>query len=507
MEMNITKQAVTSNEVIFEQTVEQAIDTDFTIPDYCPGIVRIIKCRIAPRISSKNISGDMLTIDGCASITVIYSDEDNKICSYEHELDFQKILPIGEVGELPLVHISICQEYANCRAITQNKIDIHGVLAMKIKILCQKSIEILTDIDCEGVQIKNGSYPATNPLGCVEKIVVIEEDLELSKSTTTIKSILRSDFRAVLEQCKLIGNKAVVKGDILLNALYCTVQGTVEKYESRIPFNQIVDINIEGIDCECDAELKIMSCMLKPRTNLSGEAKAFAFECKLSILVFASCNNDIPVILDAFCTKHDLENKMCNVQFKKLESKLNERFMCEKTFDFPENTFGTVVDMWCENKVGQTKIENGQLMLNGTAIICLLVYDCDNQPQYFERSVDFEYTNNLNDGSLNSIPEANVVTASCAYTVIGDNKLETRVELCINAQIYKVKEEAVIINTEINSNPSNNVKKSPMIVYYATAGENIWDIAKNYRADCSDIISVNKLESDILSIPMILLIP
>ena len=33
MEMNITKQAVTSNEVIFEQTVEQAIDTDFTIPD------------------------------------------------------------------------------------------------------------------------------------------------------------------------------------------------------------------------------------------------------------------------------------------------------------------------------------------------------------------------------------------------------------------------------------------------------------------------------------------
>ena len=59
--------------------------------------------------------------------------------------------------------------------------------SIKIKIISPESKEIITDIDCECMQLKSGSCPATNPLGCAEKIVVIEEDLELSRSTGSIK--------------------------------------------------------------------------------------------------------------------------------------------------------------------------------------------------------------------------------------------------------------------------------------------------------------------------------
>lgn len=507
MEINITRQAVKMNETLFEQTVEQAIDTDFSLPDYCPEIVRILKCKITPRITSKNIVNDMLIIDGAATISVIYSDENAKICSFEHDVDFQKSLPVGEVGEEPHVRLSIVQDYANCRAISQKKIDVHGVLSVKIKITTQKSKDILTDIDCEGVQIKSGTCPATNPLGFAEKIVVIEEDLELSRSSGAIKSILRSDTRAMVEQCKLIGSKAVVKGDIAINALYCTEEGNVEKYENRIPFNQIIDLNIEGEECKCDAELKVMSSMLKPRTNLSGEAMSFAFESKLSIVAVASCDNDIPVIYDAFCTKQDMEIEDCKVQFKKLNSTLNERFMCKKTLEFSEKTFGSVVDMWCENKLGQVKIANGRLIISGTTVICLLVYDADNQPQYFERNVDFEYNNDLGNDGHNLSADVDVTTSSCAYTVMGENKLEARVELCVMAQIYKLKEMCVLVNADLSSAPMSRVKKAPMIVYYARSGESIWDIAKVYNSSCSDIKVVNKIEEDILAQPCTLLIP
>ncbi len=507
MEINITKQAVVTNETIFEQTIEQAIDTDFTMPDYCPDIVRILKCKISPRVSSKSITGDSLSIDGTSLVTVIYCDEENKIRSFENEVDFQKILPVGEVDENNCIVVSISQDYANCRAITPRKIDIHGVLAVKIKIICAKSKEIITDIDCEGMQLKSGSCPATNPLGFSEKIVVIEEDLELSRGSGAIRSVLRSDARAITEQCKLIGSKAVVKGDIMINALYCTDEGNVEKYENRIPFNQIVDLNIDGDDCKCDVDLNILSCMLKPRTNLSGEARSFAFECKLSILAMASCDNDIPVIYDAFCTKHDMEIDTNRVQFKKLDSTLNERYMCKKTLDFSEKTFGTVVDMWCENKLGQVKIQENQLLLNGTTVICILTYDCDGQPQYYERSVDFEYNNNLQNSSDTLLSEADISTSSCAYTVIGEDKLEARIELCINAKIFSLNDECVIKHATIDSMPTTRNKKAPMIVYYAHEGEKIWDIAKNYNASCSDIITVNRLEENDLKSNCVLLIP
>ena len=508
MEMNITKQSISSYETIFEQTVEQAVDTDFTMPDYFPSIVRVLNCKILPRIASKSVMNDTLSIDGSVLITVIYTDDEKKIRSYDQLVDFQKSIPVGELGDNPQIHISIAQDYANCRAITEKKIDVHGVLSIKIKIMSKKDREILTDIDCDGIQIKRGSYPATNPLGFTEKIVIIEEDLELSRNSGPIKTVLRNEAQAKVDQCKLIGNKAVVKGELIINALYCTDEGKVEKYENRIPFNQIVDINLEGENCECDAEIKIMSSMLKPRTNLSGEAKSFAFESKLAVLVMTSCENDVSIIYDAFCTKQKIKTEHCRVQFNKLSSKTNERFMCKKTLDFSENTFGTIVDMWCENKVNQIKITDGKLYLNGTSVINILVYDKDDQPQYFERNVDFEYSNDIADSSISSIVESEITTTSCAFTVIDETKLEVMVELCIATQIYTVQEVDVVTDADIcTAKDDSLVKKSPIVMYYANSGESIWDIAKTYNSDCLDIININKIDEDVLNRSRVLLIP
>ena len=55
-------------EKVFEGNSEQAVDLDFSLPDYCPDIERILKCRICPSVMSKNISGDRLDVDGVAVI-------------------------------------------------------------------------------------------------------------------------------------------------------------------------------------------------------------------------------------------------------------------------------------------------------------------------------------------------------------------------------------------------------------------------------------------------------
>ena len=211
--MNITKQTVYTNETILEQTIEQPIDTDFTLPDYCPEIVKILKCRVVPKLNSKAISGGSLNIDGIAFVTLVYRDENDKICCFEHEVNFQKNIPIeNNSNEICSVDIFLNNEYMNCRAITSRKMDIHGVVSIKVKISGNKGNEIVADIDMEDIQLKRENLPATNPLGVAEKIVVLEEELELNIGNNSIKSILRSDSRAIVEDCKLVSNKAVIKG-------------------------------------------------------------------------------------------------------------------------------------------------------------------------------------------------------------------------------------------------------------------------------------------------------
>ena len=46
MDFEVLRQAVCVNELIYEGSVEQSVDSDLTLPDYCPDILRILKCTV-----------------------------------------------------------------------------------------------------------------------------------------------------------------------------------------------------------------------------------------------------------------------------------------------------------------------------------------------------------------------------------------------------------------------------------------------------------------------------
>lgn len=96
MEEKIIKSSVFVNETVFNETCEQPIDVDFTLPDFCADISKIFKCRAVSHISSKNLGGKVITIDGSVCITVIYCDENGKLCSYEYQYPFSKNLEMDE---------------------------------------------------------------------------------------------------------------------------------------------------------------------------------------------------------------------------------------------------------------------------------------------------------------------------------------------------------------------------------------------------------------------------
>ena len=81
MEEKILKSGVFVNDTVFNESTEQPIDVDFTLPDFCPDISKIFKCRAVSRISSKGMNGKNITVDGSVSITVHYCDSDGQICS------------------------------------------------------------------------------------------------------------------------------------------------------------------------------------------------------------------------------------------------------------------------------------------------------------------------------------------------------------------------------------------------------------------------------------------
>ena len=64
MEERIIKTSVFFNDTLFNETAEQPIDVDLTLPDYCPDISKIFKCRAFAGVSAKSLNGRNITVDG-----------------------------------------------------------------------------------------------------------------------------------------------------------------------------------------------------------------------------------------------------------------------------------------------------------------------------------------------------------------------------------------------------------------------------------------------------------
>ena len=508
MEQKCLKTSVYLNDTVYSDSAEQAIDVDFTLPDYCPDISKIFKCRAVPRISSKGIEGKNITVEGSVCITILYADKEENLCSYEYMYPFVKNL------EMPneCVGANLCCkykcEYINCRAVTGRKVDIHGAVGIYIKVFKRKCADVISDYDDMNIELRRGVAPATVPMGYAEKYLMVEEEIRIGQSQPIIKNILRYDANTCIKETKVINDKAVVKGELAVSILYCPEGGgNPQSVKTVIPFSQIVDV--EGITeiCRCDTKSDIAFLEVKPRISGSSETKCFSLTAKILLTCEAFCGNDIAVVLDAFSRKYHTEIVRNKVNFEKITSNISEVYHCKKKIELEEN-IASVVDLWCNIQSCTTKFENCNMVICGTLVAGMILCNENDNALYYEKPIDFEYKYPVNCelGIPHSEPQLEII--SCAYTITSSNCIEIRIELGINAAIYEKREMSLIADMSLDETRLLERKgKSALTVYFPCGNECVWDIARIYNASVDEIMRINNLESEELIAGKMILVP
>lgn len=508
MEQKNLKTELIVNEIALKESVEQAIDADFTLPDYCPEISKILKCRAVSRISSKGMSGKTVTVDGTITVTVIYCSEEGKLCSYEYQYPFSKKVEVGFDTDNCMLCCTTKCEYINCRAITSRKIDVHGAAVINIKIIRKKCTQVISDVDDSNIELLRGTAPATTPMGSNEKYLIIEERLEMNQGQSNLCTVVRYDAVPTIKECKLLSGKAVVKGEILFNVLCSGMDCPPQIIRTNLPFSQIIEI--EGItdSCECDAAAEMAYLEIKPQVDSNGDAKALLINAKVLVSCDCYCNNDIDVIYDAFSRKYQAEIIKNDVSINKICKKINERINCKKNLEFSDGALSAVADMWCNVKVDNIMLTPENLTITGTVIPSIIAIDNEDVPAFYEKSIEFEYICPINCPDVPLKCDPIITVSSANYTITGSGNMEFRVELCINAVIYEDIKVSVISDVEINDKrPIENKSKAAMTIYFASCGEKVWDIARKYCACVKEIKQINEINTEILDNDTMILVP
>ncbi len=499
MELNITRQTVSINEPGFTQNVEQGLDFSVTIPEYLGAVQRILKYYITPRISSKTINGQVLKIDGTACFNVIFLDDDNEISGFEYSVPFCKNVELNTSIDATNITVSAKCGYANIKPVSSSKIDVHSVIELGICIYYKKTTEVICDVDSSDVFLLRETTDAAMPISTAEKNMIIEEELMLDSEQPSIGCILRCKPDVCVQSTKIVNDKVIAKGELSVEIFYCSENKKERnRYCAAIPFSQIIDIDGINENCECDVCAEIAAFEIKPRNAYDGEARSFILTAKLMLCAKATCNDKICVIRDAYSSKFDTTATDCDVTIESIYNKFSELFVCKKTLEFSDGDIEKIIDHWCLTSVAGYKVEQNFVIISGTVNICILAENVSGTVNYFERPIDFEYRFDAGKLPQNIRLEPSVAVANSSFAPAGQNALEIKIELSLTASIYKVKQMKLITDLTIKEDKKcSSADDCSIIIYYATKGESVWNIAKKFGASPDEIMAVNSVGEQI----------
>ncbi|MDD3832400.1 MAG: DUF3794 domain-containing protein [Oscillospiraceae bacterium] len=506
MDYKVINKAIAVTENLFDGVDERPVDCDFVLPDYYPDIAAVLKCTLKPVIQSKQLSGDRLIVDGIVIIQVLYLDE-ARVCirSCEITKPFTSTFNVKSGVENPCIRLTAKTEYVNCRAVSPRRLDVHGSFSVKLKVTAEASCDVVSAINGEKMFTRHNVVTYSVPAMSAEKSFSINEVLEIGANQPPAEVLIRGDAVPVLNDCRLMANKAIIKGELMLCNLYVSdaETGDTHKIMHEIPFSQIIDI--EGLDEEwqCDVKLDVISSDVHIGSNQNGEGRLLEVNMKLAAGVQSYRTGMAEIVADAYSSCCPLRLETKRLDTRQLTAIHRDTSTLHESFDLPEEGAAQVIDMWCDAAVLSERCEQGKSHIAGRLMIYMLAKDGAGLVSFYERPSDFELE--FEDDSTGV--SADVVVCNAEYNTQGGGKVDISARLDVTRRCFSDDSMVAVADVLVDENAAFPSEKAALKIYFANSGESIWEVAKACHTSMDAVMEENTLDGDVLTKDTMLLVP
>ncbi len=508
MECTLIRETVLLNETVYEGSSEQPVDAELTLPDYCADIGKILKCKAIPKVTSRVMRGDGLTVEGITRLVVLYADGRNgALCCYEHEIPFSASYKLREIPTNAKATASVKPEYVNCRAVSQRKLDIHGAFTVFAKISASTQTEIASGAEGAGVKVRCDKCEISSLAGAAQSSFTVSDALEIADDKASIGSIIRNDAQIKITECKAISNKLVVKGEADFELVYCGESGEgVQHMSYTLDFNEFIDV--PGIDDDCiwDIQAECSGVDIGLRTDSNGEYRRMNVDIHIFADIKAYRDITANIVSDAYSVEYEVETERRQLKFTRFCGMINDTVTAPMLIETGETLFSAIDDVKCEVTDCKITAADGRANVRGTVSVSMIGRDMEGVCAYCEKLMEF--TAECVIGFEASAPrfDQRVAVTGCSYVITGSGKPEVRLNLGVIAAVYDEITVSAVSSVIPDENKPKGLGDAAVVVYCADAGEELWDIARAHNSSVETIMSDNELDSEVIEHNMRLLI-
>ncbi len=505
MDSRLQKQTVAAMAPLFPQNEELVISSDFVLPEYCPDVAVVLKCIVAPRIQNRQWSSGQLLLDGVTVIRVLYLDEERRcVRSAEFSEPFSVSMRASQATQNPVVCVDILQEYVNCRATSPRRLEVRGAFSVCAAAYTTKPTEIVEAGDSDGFCMRTAQCSCCVPHTAAERVVAINEVLDFPSDLPCAEMLLGGDCYACVQECKVLTGKVIVKGQVYIHQMYTddTAAGDAYTLHYTLPFSQILDVEDATDGTLCTAEVSILSDIERCCLNAAGQNAAMEVALKLLVQVQTYRCQTVEAVEDVYHRRYLTDAQTQELALRTLVGVQRQQMTVQRSPELPAADLRQIVDVWVQAPPLIGRCEENTVCLDGRMLVCMLVKDADGMVSYYERPEDVHFEL---DACCDAVA-ARATVCGVNYTT-GESQLDLRVSLAVSAELWRHADCRAVSDVTVHEDEAYPTERASLRLYYAQAGERVWDIARRCHTSPQGICRENGLNTDVLTEKQVLLVP
>lgn len=497
--MGIPKKANISR-VSADTVVTHDVSEEFSLPDYVPEVRRVLTTRAQVLPESKYISdsgnGCMLEFGGTVTYSVIYTDDDGKLCSTPLSSNYETQTVLNSHPET--VFIDTLADNVSCRVNAPRKLTIKTRL--KSRILAFENNEI--DENIEGKSGEDEFFiermcANVNSVGIKTSSLqnVHISDRFDTGSITEIRPIW-CDASMEITDAKAQNGAICVRGDIGVKCL-CDTSSGIMTLNKTVPFSEEIETDGAEVGDLSRATGRCVSLSISSEQNDGEERIFFDANCEIEGELYR--NEENVMTQDCYSTRYETDATYKNIDTYSLIKCINSSFTSSENAKRKNKDISEIVEILTDPVYEKTEIKGQKAIIYGKLYITVIGKSApkgDMEGEFIseEYEIPFKYETDISRSPDDVLTRADfsVGNVNARYDA---EKFYCTAEIFPSVSLFGKGSAKILDTASLKKDKEIKNDASCVRVYFPKNGDTLWEVAKKYHTSSKKIAERNNITS------------
>lgn len=497
MQMELLKKPVRSYRTIDIRETEEMLENSIIVPDSKPDVRNILLADAESFVTNVEKSGRMIEVNGEIRYRILYcSDTPNQrpesiIARYPWSVSVQKPKADVEIGVFAKCR---CQ-HTEANALNGRKIIARTVTSLICRFYEIKNDEIGREILGENVFLKTAPVNIISLKDSGDINAKVSNLISLPHGSPAIKEVLFSRVNLGSAEISYREEEPCLEAKGMLYLLYRsdTMDESIESVVLEFPVKTATGVQI-GADAMVFTTNVLKNWELEVLEDNDGLNTQISISMEVEVDAQAMVHEEQIIIEDAYSVDFQLvlnktplnvvtdEREFCETQ------EINQRIH----FEMNEKHLDEVLMVCANERNIASKASDRNVNVQGTVGVDVLFCASDKEIHSHCVELPFTHTFILPDNGQWQVIQSCFNIEDVSFDIAGSDAIELCIKMKIKLRAAKVEE--IICADALNVTKDDNVRKSPIILYFAQPNDTLWNIAKRYRVSISQLAAENGLD-------------